>query len=309
METVLITGGSGLIGKHLCIRLKERGFNVCILSTSKQKAEGLTTYFWDINKKIIEKKAIENTDYIIHLAGANIGEKRWTTKRKQLIIDSRVKSGELIFNALKENNKTLKAFVSASAVGYYGAVTSDKIFIETDQAANDFLGETCRLWEQSADRFNELGIRTVKIRTGVVLAQQDRALIKMITQIKFGIGSALGNGKQYLPWIHIEDLCQIYIKAIEDKQMNGPYNAAAPDIRTNSEFTRVLARTLNKPFWFPNIPAFILKLLFGEMADVILKGSRVSCAKITAANFTFKFPNLENALNDLFNTSWLNTDK
>ncbi len=309
METVLITGGSGLIGRHLFKKLIEKGFNVCILSTTKHKVEDLTTYFWDINKKIIEKKAIENTDYIIHLAGANIGEKRWTTERKRLIIDSRVKSAELIFNALKENNKTLKAFVSASAVGYYGAVTSDKIFTEKDQAANDFLGETCRLWEQSVERFNELGIRTVKIRTGVVLAHQDRALAKMITQIKLGIGSALGNGKQYLPWIHIEDLCQIYIKAIENKQMNGPYNAVAPDIRTNKQFTLALARTLNKPFWFPNIPAFILKLFFGEMADVILKGSKVSCAKIIAMNFTFKFPNLENAFNDLFKTERHNTGK
>lgn len=300
METVLITGGSGLIGKHLCLRLKEKGFNVTILSTTRQKVEGFTTYFWDINKKIIEKQAIEDADYIIHLAGANIGEKRWTTERKRVIIDSRVKSAELIFNTLKENNKTLKAFVSASAVGYYGAVTSDKIFTETDQAATDFLGETCRLWEQSADAFSELGIRTVKIRTGVVLAHQDRALTKMITQIKLGIGSALGNGKQYLPWIHIEDLCQIYIKAIEDKEMNGPYNAVAPDIRTNKEFTHVLATTLNKPFWFPNIPAFILKLFFGEMSDVILKGSKVSCAKILSMNFTFKFANLENAFMDLF---------
>jgi len=307
METVLITGGSGLIGKHLCRRLKEKGFNVTILSTTRQKVEGVTTYFWDISKKIIEKKAIEDADYIIHLAGANIGEKRWTTERKRIIIDSRIKSAELIFHTVKENNKTLKAFVSASAVGYYGAITTDKIFTETDQSATDFLGETCRLWEQSAERFNELGIRTVKIRTGFVLAHQDRALSKMITQIKLGIGSALGNGKQYLPWIHIEDLCQLYIRALEDKKMNGSYNAVAPDIRTNKEFTHVLARILNKPFWFPNIPAFLIKLVYGKMSDVILKGSKVSCAKIISMNFTFKFPNLENAFMDLFKAGRQNT--
>jgi len=306
---VLISGGSGLVGRHLCEKLKEKGFNVSILSTTKHKVDGITTFYWDIDNKEIEKKAFDNIDFVVHLAGANIGDKRWTTKRKQLIIDSRVKSAKLIFHTLKESNKTLKAFVSASAVGYYGAITSNKVFTETDPPANDFLGETCRLWEQSADRFNELGIRTVKVRTGVVLTKQDGALAKMITQIKFGIGSALGNGKQYLPWVHIEDLCQIYIKAIEDSHMNGSYNAVAPDNRTNKEFTRALARTLNKPFWFPNIPAFILKLLFGKMADMLLRGSKVSSEKIISMNFSFKFPNLENAFTDFFKPGQQNTDK
>jgi uncharacterized protein len=300
MNTVLISGGSGLVGRHLCKRLKEIGFNVNILSTTRYKADGITSFFWDIDKKYLDKKAIEDVDYVIHLAGVNIGDKRWTTKRKELIIDSRVKSAQLIFDLIKNNNKTLKAFVTASAVGYYGAITSDKIFTETDPAANDFLGETCKLWEQAADQFNEIGIRTVKIRTGVVLTKQGGALAKMVTPVKMGIGSALGNGKQYLPWIHIEDLCQIYIKAIEDIEMKGAYNAVAPDGRTNKEFTHKLARTLNKPFWFSNVPAFVLKMLFGKMSDILLLGSRVSSAKIIGMNFTFKFANLESALNNLF---------
>ena len=248
----------------------------------------------------LQKKAIDEADYIIHLAGANIGDKRWTDKRKQLIIDSRVKSAQLLFDTIKDRNKILKAFISASAIGYYGAITSDKIFTETDPAANDFLGETCRLWEQSAGQFNGLGIRTVKIRTGVVLTSQGGALAKMVAPVKIGIGSALGSGKQYLPWIHIEDLCEIYLKAIEDIQMKGPYNAVAPENKTNKEFTHSLAQALNKPFWFPNIPALILKLFFGKMSDMLLKGSRVSSEKIIASDFTFKFPDIETALNDLF---------
>jgi uncharacterized protein (TIGR01777 family) len=300
MKNVLITGGNGLVGRHLCEKLKEKGFNVSILSTTRHKIDGITTFYWDIDKKEIEKRSFDNIDFVVHLAGANIGDKRWTIKRKKIIIDSRVKSAQIIFDVLKDTNKTLKAFISASAVGYYGAITTKKVFSETDPPLDDFLGQTCRLWEESADRFSGLGIRTVKIRTGLVLTKQGGALSRMITPIKFGIGSALANGKQYLPWIHVEDLCRIYIKAIEDPQMNGSYNAVAPDNRTNKEFTRALARTLNKPFWFPGIPAFILKLVYGEMADMLLKGSKVSCEKIKTMNFTFKFPDLENAFDDLF---------
>ena len=214
MATILITGGTGLVGIHLCRKLKEKGYNISILSRANKQDTEIPTYVWDIDNKEIEKEAIETADYVIHLAGANIGDKRWTTKRRQLIIDSRVKTGELIFDKTKESKIKLKAFISASAIGYYGTITSDKIFCETDLPSNDFLGETCRQWEQSADRFEELGIRTVKIRTGVALTKQGGALAKMITPVKMGIGSAIGNGKQYLPWIHIDDLCGIYIKAI-----------------------------------------------------------------------------------------------
>jgi len=302
MTTVLITGGGGLVGRHLCKKLKEKGFNVAILSTTRQQVADIKTYFWDIDKKEIEKKSVNTVDCIIHLAGANIGEKRWGRKRKQLIIDSRVKSAQLIFDTIKDNHKVLKTFISASAIGYYGTITSDKIFTETDPVAKDFLGETCRSWEQSADRFNELGIRVVKIRTGVVLTKQGGALSKMIIPIKMGIGSALGSGKQYLPWIHIDDLCEIYIKTIEDISIKGAYNAVAPDHKTNKEFTQTLAHVLKKPFWFPNIPAITMKLIFGKMSDMLLKGSRVSSDKIIATGFSFKFPDIESTLNDLINS-------
>ncbi len=200
-----------------------------------------------LDKKILAKETIDTADFIIHLAGANIGEKRWTAKRRQLIIDSRVKSGQWIFEKIQENKIKLNAFISASATGYYGTLVADKIFSETDPPSNDFLGNTCQQWEQSADSFQKTGIRTVKIRTGVVLTKRGGALAKMAFIIKKGFGAAFGNGRQYIPWIHIDDLCGIYIKAVEDTGMSGAYNAVAPDFRTNRDFTRTLARVLKRP--------------------------------------------------------------
>lgn len=300
METILISGGSGLVGRHLCKKLKDKGYRVAILSRASRQNTDIPTYAWDVDKKVIEKEAIEKTDFIIHLAGANIGDKRWTAKRKQLIIDSRVKTGQLILEKIKVNKNKLKAFISASAIGYYGTITSDKIFCEMDSPSNDFLGETCRQWEQSADNFEKLGIRTVKIRTGVVLARLGGALAKMIIPIKLGIGSPIGNGRQYMPWIHIEDLCNIYIKAIEDTKMKGAYNAVAPDHKTNRDFTKTLALILKRPFWFPNIPAIVMKIMFGKMSAMLIKGSRVSSDKIRAAGYNFLFPDLNSALTNLF---------
>jgi len=299
MKNVLITGGTGLIGKHLSERLIQSGYRVSVLSRKRNNNSKIPIYAWDVEKKTIDNEALENVDYIVHLAGANIGERRWTAERKQLILDSRVKSSNLIFEELKRKDIKLKAFISASAVGYYGAVTSNKIFNETDFAPNDFLGETCRLWEQTADQFENAGIRTVIIRSGIVLAKEDGALSKMMGPVKMGIGSAIGVGKQYIPWIHIDDICNIFIKAIEDDAMHGAYNAVSPDPKTNKEFTKIVAKVLNAPFWFPAIPAFALKLMFGKMSEIFLKGSRVSSDKISATGFQFRFPELEKALKNI----------
>jgi uncharacterized protein (TIGR01777 family) len=299
MEKVVISGGTGLIGKYLSRKLQDKGYTVAHLSRMEKQDPAIHTYYWDVSGSKIEKEAIETADYVIHLAGAGIGEKRWTTKRRKVIQESRIKSAQLIFDQAKMSNKHLKAFISASAIGYYGANTADHIFKETDQPANDFLGETCRLWEKGADRFQELGIRTVKIRTGVVLTRQGGVLAKLLAPVKMGIGSAIGTGSQYMPWIHIEDLCNIYIRAIEDKAMSGDYNAVAPIYKTNKEFLTTLAAFLHKPFWFPHIPSFMMRILYGEMANMLLTGSRVSSDKIISQGFTFSFPDLESALKDL----------
>jgi uncharacterized protein (TIGR01777 family) len=295
METVLITGGTGLIGRHLSKRLTGLGFSVSILSSGTKPVGNYETYFWDYHTGKVDPEIISKANYIIHLAGANIGEKRWTKSRKQEIIDSRVKSAELIYNCLKDKPNVCKAFISASAVGYYGSVTSEKTFTETDSPSSDFLGTVCQLWESAADKFEELGIRTVKIRTGVVLTSKGGALAKIALPVKFGIGSAIGNGKQYMPWVHIDDLCDIYIKAIEDTHIQGAYNAVAPEHLTNIDFLKTLSEVLHKPFWFPKIPGFVLKIVFGEMSEMLLNGSRISSEKISATGFTFSYPKLREA--------------
>jgi len=300
MATILITGGTGFIGRHLSMKLKEKGYNVLLLSRNSSRGNRHSVYNWNPDKNEVENEAIERADFIIHLAGAGIGDKRWTKKRKELIISSRIKTCELLFKKVQESGTELKAFISASGVGWYGAETSERIFNETDQPGGDFIGDVCRQWEKSADRFQESGIRTVKIRTGIVLAKKGGALGRMILTVKLGIGSAIGSGRQYNPWIHLEDLCNIYIRAIEDKSMSGSWNAVAPEYITNKEFMRTLARVLQKPFFFPAVPSFVIRLIFGRMSGILLYGSRVSADKILSAGYKFKFPDLENALKDLF---------
>jgi uncharacterized protein (TIGR01777 family) len=299
LEKILITGGTGFIGMHLSKFLREKGYAVGILSRSVGKAEGIHVHLWEPDKDVIDREAVLGADYIVHLAGAGIGDMRWTEARKKLIINSRVQSTRIIFDCIKGGNNKLKAFISASAIGYYGAVTTERIFKETDEGAHDFPGETCRIWEKAADPFGIAGIRTVKIRTGIVLASDGGILKKMRIPAKAGIMPTLGSGKQYMPWIHMIDLCGIYLKAIEDTNLNGAYNAVAPEHITNHAFTATLSKTLSGPDWLPNIPEIFLKIRFGEMASMILQGSRVSSEKISDAGFRFKFPELKGALEHL----------
>ncbi len=299
MDTVLITGGSGLVGRHLSMKLKDKGYKVSLLSRSPGKNSGIKSYFWDPGKDEINHTAITEADFIVHLAGSGIGDKRWTSARKKDIIDSRVKTADLIRKTARDKGKRLKAFITISGSNYYGTLTSERIFSETDPPADDFLGEVCRLWEEAADRFSGVGDRVVKIRTGIVLARKAGVLSRILTPVRLGIGSPIGSGKQYVPWIHMDDLCNIFIKAIEDQNMKGAYNAAAPQDITNSDLMGSLAHQLGKPFWFPAIPTFIMKMMFGEMAGILLEGSRISSEKIRAAGFNFRFPELKDALEDL----------
>lgn len=296
-EVVLITGASGMIAHELSKKI-DKEYTVRFLTRKKEKNN---EYEWDIKKGTIDESAFDNVDHIIHLAGANISEKRWTDERKKELISSRVDSAKLILDTLKKKNGKLKSFISASGVNFYGTETSEKIYTEEDQPGNDFLSEVVVLWEKSADRFLEENAaeRVVKIRTAVVLSEKDGALKKMIPPIQYYIGSPLGSGKQYMPWIHVKDICSIYEFALRNPHVKGAYNAASPQHTTNENLTKKIAEVLKKPLFMPNVPGFVLKLMFGELATALLQGSRVSSQKIQDAGFRFEFPDLKGALEDL----------
>lgn len=291
-KTVLITGASGYIGRHLQQRLAEKGYAIRTLTTQKINSNVEDCFYWNPETGEVNKKAFESVDYIIHLAGASIGTHRWTEQRKKLIRESRVKSTELLFTKINLYKIPLKAFITASATGYYGSVTSDIIFDEESPAADDFLGNVCYDWEKTADLFSNAGIRTVKIRTGVVFSKDAPALKKILLPVKLGIGSPLGTGRQYMPWIHIEDLCNIYLRAIEDEGFSGAYNAVAPQQITNREMMKTLAKIHHKPFWVPPVPAFVFKMMLGEMAVIILKGSRVVPKRLIEEGFLFQYTDI-----------------
>lgn len=297
MASILVTGGTGFIGKKLCDLLRKKGYKVAVLSRNQNiKANA---YYWNTHTRYIDSKAIVEADYIVHLAGEGIADKRWTNERRQILINSRVETANLLFEKVKELNPSLKGFISASGIGYYGATTSEKIYKENDASGNDFISDICEVWEKAVSQFNALNIRTVIFRTGVVLSKEGGALEKLSQPIKFGIGAPIGSGEQYIPWIHIDDLCNMYVEAIENVEIKGIYNAVAPKHVTNKSLSKIIAKKLKKPLWLPNIPAFVMKLILGEMAVILLEGSRVSSEKIVATGFMFEYPNLNEALQKL----------
>ncbi len=299
MKNILITGATGLIGGKLIPLLQQRGYQLSILSRSARTIEGVKTYIWDIEKGILPQEAVDNADCIVHLAGANVGDKKWTSERKQEIINSRVKSGDLLLDKIKKSNHKPEAFISASAVGYYGLMTSNTIFTEQDDSADDFFGTIGKAWESVLKETEQLDIRSVALRIGVVLAKEDGALPKMMTSLKFGFGTPIGNGEQFVPWIHLDDIVAIFLKAIEDASVHGVYNAVAPQHTTNKELMKTLCKAKKRLFIPIGVPSFLLKLFLGDMADIVLKGSRASANKILKTGFAFSYPNLLKALQNL----------
>jgi hypothetical protein len=297
-KRVLLGGGSGLVGNRLKELLTKKDYDVWILSRSSEGKENAIE--WDVKKQNLDAEKIQDFDHIINLTGAGIVDEPWTDARKKEIIDSRVKSTELLAKAISQNSKKPESFVSASAVGFYGFVTGEHIFKESDKPGTDFLAETCELWEQSTDSIKKLGIPTALVRIGIVLDKNGGALKEMAKSVKLYAGAALGTGKQYLPWIHIDDLCHMFIHAMENK-LEGPFNAGAPNQVNNKTFTKVLAKVLNRPFFLPNVPAFMMKLILGTRALLVLEGSRVSPEKIQQTGFQFKFTELDAALGEIYN--------
>ena len=299
---VLITGGTGLIGTRLSKMLLEQGYQVSHLSRSygQHIDPRITTYQWDITKKEIDPQVLQQADYVIHLAGAGVADQRWTEKRKEVILKSRTDSTQLLHDTIANlGSHHIRAFIGASAIGLYGADTGDQVLTEESPAQDDFLSEVVQQWEAKEDEIAQLNIRTVKYRTGVVLSTKGGALVPIAGTVRWGIGALLGDGQQYVSWIHMEDMCRMYLYAIEHDELSGAFNAVAPQPVTNETLTRVAARTMGRPLWAPNVPAFVLKTALGDMASVVLGGNRVSSQKIEDAGFSFKFKNIDIALADL----------
>ena len=298
---ILITGATGLIGRELVTLLLANQHTVHYLTTSKSKVAekpNLKGFYWNPQAGKIEESCIYGVDAIIHLAGANIA-KRWTKAYKQEIIESRVLSTRLLYNALQKNPNQVKQIVSASAIGIY---SNDLTYIyhETDTKVDDsFLGNVVQQWEEEVNQFEKLNIKVTKIRIGIVLAKNGGALQEMVKPIKMGVGAAFGSGLQYQSWIHIQDLAGIFHFVIQN-QLSGIFNGVAPYPVTNSELTKAIAKTLSKPLFLPNIPQFVMKIMLGEMHQILFSSQHVSCRKLLDLKYQFKFASLDKALNDLF---------
>ncbi len=296
MRKVIITGGTGLVGKRLSELLKQHGYKVNILCRNPKKTD---EYKWNVEEGYMDESAFEGTEIIVHLAGAGVADQRWTDSRKKEIIDSRVASTRLLFKYLSKKTHAIKSFISASAVGYYGDRKND-LLTEDDSAGTGFLAEVCRLWEQEADTIGTLNIPVSKIRIGIVLSKDGGALPKLDFPVKFGIGAYIGNGKQYVPWIHIDDLCNMFIHLIHHPEANGIYNACAPDIKTNREMSATIAQVLRRPFIPFPAPAFVIKTVMGEMATMLLMSNNCSSKKIIDTGFDFQYPTLNLALENIY---------
>lgn len=295
MQNILITGGSGLVGQRITDQLEKKGYQVAWLSRTNQS--GRRSFRWNVEKQEIDPEAVEWADAIIHLAGAGIAEKRWTAERKKLILESRTQSTQLLFSAIEKSGKRPSTFISASAVGYYGFNTGTALVDESSKPGSDFLAEVVIAWENEAKKMEQLELRTVLLRIGIVLDAEGGALGEML---KPPVAAPLGSGDQWMSWIHLDDLARMFVFALEKTTLQGVYNAVGPNPATNQQLTKEAAAAKKKPYVGIGVPGFALKLVLGEMAAMVLGGNRVSCQKIQKAGFEFEFPELSVALRDIF---------
>lgn len=297
VKTVLITGGSGLVGTELSTLLTSSGCEVTHLSRNPTQKH-FQTFYWDVKKGEIDDEAITSANAIIHLAGAGVSDRRWSDAWKKEIYNSRIDSTRLLREKVEKLNPELKHFISASAIGYYGWDTGDKLVNESTEKGEGFLADVVDDWEKEVDQFKKLNVRTSKVRTGIVLSEKGGALVEMAKPIKYGVGAPLGSGKQYMSWIHINDLCRIFAHLLQHGE-EGTFNGVAPNPKTNKSFTKSVANQLGRPLWLPNVPKFALRLIVGEMSDILVGGNRVSSKKIEDTGFNFQFAALDDALQNL----------
>jgi uncharacterized protein len=299
MSTILITGGSGLIGSALVPMLLEAGHDVRSIGRSVARRSNVPGFKWDIGKMTMDEAALDGVTHIIHLAGAGIADERWTDKRKQEILESRVMPMKLLADTLKRRGQRLEAFITASGIGYYGAVTTDIIYKEEHDPANDFLGKTCQLWEEAVCLFDDIADREVRLRTGIVLDPKGGALAKLMLPARFGLAASLGSGEQWMPWIHIEDMCRIYKMVVEDDTIARAFNAVAPHHATQQQMLAAISKAMGKPFFLPGVPKVLTRIAMGDMALMLTEGTRVSSEKLENTGFVFRYPVLDVALESL----------
>lgn len=297
---VLITGATGLIGNEIVKRCHTSGIAVNYLTTRRTKIatdDNYKGFFWNPENNEINVNCIKDVDAIIHLAGASIS-KRWTRDYKKMILDSRVKSTDLLFNTLKNNEHNITHMISGSAIGIYPKSLTN-YYSETEIEPNSsFLGEVVKQWEESVDAFSKLNISTTKIRIGLVLSNKGGALPQMVKPIRYCFGANMGSGKQWMSWIHLRDLANLFLYVLENK-LEGVYNAVAPNPATNREFNKALAEQLKRPLILPNVPKFVMRVVLGEMHMLLFESQRVSSKKIENAGFNFNYFNLKSALENL----------
>jgi uncharacterized protein (TIGR01777 family) len=297
-KQILITGGSGMIGSWLTAMLIQKGYGVAHLGRSKRK-DGIKTFKWDPRKGEIENGALKDIDVIIHLAGAGIAEKRWTDRWKKEILSSRTETTLLLKKTLEAEPNHVSVFISSSGINYYGLDEEEKAWRESDASGKDFMARVCVAWEREVINLTSNSLRTVILRTGVVLSRDSVALSRLAMPVRFFVGAPLSSGKQYFNWVHIADLCRMYIKGIEDESMTGVYNAVAPQPITNRLLTKKIASTLNRPLWMPAVPGFVVRTIAGGVAEVVLAGGKVSSQKIESSGFQFQFQTIDSALQDV----------
>ena len=299
--TILITGATGLVGQELVSLLLQNGHIVHYLSTSKKKLVFNTNYkgfYWNPKTAEIDIASLTDVEVIVHLAGANVA-KKWTKSYKEEIIESRILSTRLLFQTLQKTPNRVKQIVSASAIGIYPDSLTN-IYHETDLDVDvSFLGNVVKLWENEVSQFEKLEIVVSKIRIGIVFAKNGGALQEMAKPIRYGVGAAFGSGEQYQSWIHIQDLVAVFYHVIEN-ELPGIYNGVSPYPVSNAELTKAIAKTLEKPLFLPNVPKFVMKIILGEMHEILFSSQHVSCRKLLDLKYQFKFASLDKALNDLF---------
>lgn len=297
---VLITGATGLIGREITEICHQKGIGVNYLTTGKDKIEQREDYrgfYWNPATGEIDTACLEKVGAIINLAGENVFQ-RWTSASKKRILSSRVNAADLLYKTLQENEHVIGQVISASAIGIYPS-SYKKMYFEDEKTVDDsFLGKVVVEWESANNQFEELGLRVAKIRIGLVLAADQGALPQMQKPFKYNAGAALGNGQQWQSWIHVNDLARIFLHAMEHG-LTGAYNGVAPNPLRNKDLMREVARSMDKSIWLPNVPGFMLKVMMGEMAEMILSSELAASKKIEESGFSFRFIRLTNALEDL----------